>query len=84
MGSLNGRLERLGKRIGTPNIEAEREEERRMSETRERVIAELERVEARRRSMGEAEHRAWLESEEGQVLIRALEAEIERRRRGGA
>jgi len=82
VGSLNGRIERLEGRIGIPKAEAEREEERRMSETRARVIAELNAFEDRIRSMSEAERRAWRESEEYQAEIRALEAELERRRRG--
>ena len=82
MGSLNGRVSKLEGRVGIPKAEAEREEERRMSETRARVIAELNAFEARIRSMSEAERRAWRESEECQAEIRALEAELERRRRG--
>jgi chromosome segregation ATPase len=84
VGSLNGRVSKLEGRVGIPKAEAEREEERRMSETRARVIAELNAFEARIRSMSEAEHRAWRESEECQAEIRALEEQIERRRRGGA
>ena len=82
MGSLNGRVSKLEGRVGIPKAEAEREEERRMSETRARVIAELNAFEDRIRSMSEAERRAWRESEECQAEIRALEAELERRRRG--
>jgi hypothetical protein len=84
VGSLNGRIERLEGRVGIPKAEAEREAERRMSETRAQVIAELTAFEVRIRSMSEAEHRAWRESEECQAEIRALEEQIERRRRGGA
>ena len=72
------RLEDLEGRIGIPNTE----EERRMSETRERVNAELERVEARIRSMSPEELKAWRESPQVQAEKRALEAEIERRCRG--
>jgi hypothetical protein len=82
VGSLNGRISKLEGRVGIPKAEAEREEERRMSETRARVITELNAFEARIRSMSEAERRAWRESEECQAEIRALEAELERRRRG--
>jgi hypothetical protein len=82
VGSLNGRIERLEGRIGIPKADAEREVERRMSETRARVIAELNAFEARIRSMSEAERRAWRESEEYRAEIRALEAELERRRKG--
>ena len=84
MGSLNGRIERLEGRVGIPKAEAEREEERRMSETRARVIAELNAFEDRIRSMSEAEHRAWRKDPRRQAEIRALEEQIERRRRGGA
>ena len=85
--SLNGRIERLEGRIGIPKAEASaqaREEERRMSETRERVIAELETFERRVRSMSEAEREAWRNDPRTLAAKAELEAEIERRRRGGA
>jgi len=81
--SLNGRIERLEGRIGIfSKTEAEREEERRMSETRERVIAELEAFERRVRSMSEAEREAWRNDPRRLAEIERLEAEIERRRDG--
>ena len=82
MGSLNGRIERLEGRVGIPKAEAEREEERRMSETRARVIAELNAFEARIRSMSEAEREAWRNDPRRQAELRELEAELEKRRRG--
>jgi len=85
--SLNGRIERLEGRIGIPKAEASaqaREQEMRMSETRERCIAELEAFEARVRSMSEADREAWRHDPRRLAAIEELEAEIERRRRGGA
>ena len=82
MGSLNGRIERLEGRVGIPKAEAEREEERRMSETRARVIAELNAFEDRIRSMSEAEREAWRNDPSRQAELRELEERIERRRRG--
>ena len=78
MGSLNGRISKLEGRIPTSQ-EAEKHQR---AEDRRAAIAELEAFEARIRTMSEAEHRAWRESEECQAEIRALEAELERRRRG--
>jgi hypothetical protein len=82
VGSLNGRIERLEGRIGIPKAEAEREEEKRMSETRARVIAELNAFEDRIRSMSEAEREAWRNDPRRQAELRELEERIERRRRG--
>jgi len=83
--SLNGRIERLEGRIGIPKASAQaREEERRMSETRARVIAELEAFERRVRSMSDAEREAWRTDPRTLAAKAELEAEIERRRRGGA
>jgi hypothetical protein len=75
---LERRLERLEGRFPASQ-EAEKHQR---TEVRRAAIAELEAYEARIRSMSEAEHRAWRESEEVQAEIRALEAELERRRRG--
>jgi hypothetical protein len=59
------------------------ETHQRTEERRAEIIAELEAFEARRRSMSDADMEAWRNSPEGQAEKRALEAEIERRRRGG-
>ncbi len=90
MGSLNGRLKRL--EGSTYSISPEDEAKRRHTEQRRAEIrAELEAFEARVRGMSEADKKAWWErieawrkSPEGQAEKRALEAELERRRRGGA
>jgi hypothetical protein len=74
VGSMNGRLRRLEGRIGPPQ---DTDEEKR----RARVIAELQRMEARLRSMSPEEHKAWRESPEWAAEKEALEAELERRRR---
>jgi chromosome segregation ATPase len=80
MGSLENRLSRLEGRTGiSPEDEAKRQHtEKRRAEIR----AELEALEARRRSMSKAEWKAWRESPEWQAEKRALEAELERRRGG--
>jgi len=84
VGSLNGRIERLEGRVGIPKAEAEREEERRMSATRARVIAELNAFEDRMRRMSAPEREAWRNDPRRQAELRELEERIERRRRGGA
>jgi hypothetical protein len=84
VGSLNGRVSKLEGRVGIPKAEAEREEERRMSETRARVIAELNAFEDRMRRMSEPEREALRNDPRRQAELRELEEQIERRRRGGA
>jgi hypothetical protein len=84
VGSLNGRVSKLEGRVGIPKAEAEREEERRMSETRARVIAELNAFEDRMRRMSEPEREALRNDPRWQAELRELEEQIERRRRGGA
>jgi hypothetical protein len=80
VGSLNRRLKRLEMSTGTsPEDEAKR---RRTEERRAELIAELTAFEARLRGMSVPEWEAWRESPEGQAEERALEAELERRRRG--
>jgi hypothetical protein len=79
---LNGHLRRLAEALGTPETEAKQVEERRMSETRARIIVDLERAEARWRSMSAAALAAWRRSPEGQAEIRELEEAIERKRGG--
>jgi chromosome segregation ATPase len=81
MGSLNGRLDRLEGRIGIPKPKAE-QQARRMSEKRERVIAELEALEAHIKSMSKAEREAWRNDRRLRAAIAEREAELERRRRG--
>ncbi len=84
-------MKRLERSTGTsPEDEAKRRQaelEKRRAEIRE----ELKAFEARRRGMSEAERKAawerieaWRRSPEGQAENQALEAELERRRRGGA
>jgi hypothetical protein len=87
MGSLNGRLKRLEENSGIlPEDEAKR---RHTEKRRAEIRAELEAFEARRRAMTEEERKAslewlkaWRKSPEGQAEARALEAELERRRKG--
>jgi hypothetical protein len=82
---LNGRVRRLEKRAGiSPDTEAERGQEWLMSETRARVIAELEAFEARLRRMSEPEREAWLNHPRRQAAFRELKEHLERRRRSGA
>ena len=83
MGSLNGRLERLEGRLDISKTEAEREEERRKAEVRERINDELRALEARRRSRTQEEQEAWRNSPQ-QLARRAAFEEHERRRRGEA
>ena len=83
MAGLNGHLRRLAEALGMPETEAKQEEERRMSETRARIIAELARAEAHWRSMSAADLEAWRRSPEGQAEILALEEAIEANTRNG-
>ena len=85
---LRDRMKRLEQSTGTsPEDEAQR---RHTEKRRAEIRAELKAFEARRRGMSEAERRAawesieaWRRSPEGQAENAALEAELERRRRGG-
>jgi hypothetical protein len=86
VGSLKKRIERLEESTGiSPEDEAKR---RHTQKRRAEIRAELKAFEARRRNMSEAERgearrwlEAWRKSPEGQAENRALEAELERRRR---
>jgi hypothetical protein len=83
LSSLGRRLEALEGELRIPETEARREEEKRASEVRARINAELERLEARVRSMSPEELKAWRNSPEVLAEKEELEAEIERRRRAG-
>ena len=82
MGSLNGRVKRLEGLV--PRTQEDAEGRQRTEELRAEIIAELEAIERRVRNMSVAEHQAWRQSDEYQAWARELEAEFERRRRGGA
>ena len=75
------RLERLEGRL--PDTREGVQDYQRTEERRAEIIAELEAFERRVRNMSEAEWAAWRESEEYKNGVRELEAELERRRRGG-
>ena len=75
------RLERLEGRLPDPREDVEKHQ--RTEERRAEIIAELEAFEHRLRNMSKDEHEAWRESEEYTNGVRELEAELERRRRGG-
>jgi hypothetical protein len=75
MGSLNGRIERLEGRIPAPKDEGA---EPRRSE----IIAELDALAARMRSMSPEELEAYRARPENVAARRALEEEIRRRQEG--
>jgi len=82
MGSLNGRVKRLEGLV--PTTREGVKDHQRTEERRAEIIAELDALERRVRNMSVAEHEAWCQSDQYQAWARELEAEFERRRRGGA
>ena len=83
MSSLGRRLEALEGELRIPETEAKREEERRRAETRARITAELVALEARIRSMSEAEREAWRNDPRRLAELEDLKERLERRRRDG-
>jgi hypothetical protein len=81
MASLNGRMRRLEGRAGTSKGEGAKHG--RTEERRAEIIAELEALEARVRSMSETEREAWRNDPRRQAALRNLEEQYKRRRRGG-
>ncbi len=75
MGSLERRLQRILENAGMPSLAEDEAKRLREEQRRAEIIAELEAIEARRRSMSEAEWEAeweaWRSSPEGQAAARA-------------
>jgi hypothetical protein len=83
LSSLGRRLEALEGELRIPETEAQREEEKRRSEVRARINAELKRAEARVRRMSPEELEAWRNDPRRLAELEDLKERLERRRRDG-